>query len=573
MKTLRLWLLAPIAVSVLLSSAVQAQDEEPTTDDAEAAWPVLTVNLSSVNRVRDHIDFLFNLVDRPEITDLLNAQFANIRDLKGLNHDKPAGLMVFLSDGLAPFPIPVGYMPVDDIGELTQTVETMGAQIDAVPGEEGYYELIPRNGATQYVVLDNGYAFIGANRESIDREFARPETFAAKITNQYDICISANLSKTPKAIRKLVLGTIRASSQASMQQRDEEPDAAYEIRRAGAESNLKFIEQLLTEGEEATLGFKIDPTKQHAFLELVVRAQKDSNFADELLAAAGKVSYFHAAIDETVPMSVSYSANLAEQDKKTLLALLKFGEPATNRGIAKLPEETLPEDVPQLESIKALFDSLRATTKEGHLDAFVQMFGEPPEKFVVAGGIKLLDVDGFGVGLTDLLERARSSDSETDIELSVASHGDIVFHRLIGKEGPNRRDQRLFGDKPALYVGTGYGAVWFAVGGDQAVPTLGAAIDKVLASQSSPPPIRKLAPIQFVINANHFVRMNSASRETPGRFNELASTAFEAGGSDVLRVDGKAIENGFRMRVQVEHGFLRLLGMAIAGRIDRSQDL
>ena len=571
MKTLRFWLFALLAVS-LLPSAVRAQDEDTRTADEEPVWPVLTINLSSINRVREHIDFLFGLVDRPEITDLVDAQLANVRDLKGLNQDKPGGLMIFLSGGLAPLPIPVAYVPVEDIGELTQTVETMGAQIDAVPGEEGYYEFIPRNGATQYVVLENGYAFFGASRDSIERDFAHPEVFAAKISNQYDICISANLSKTPKDVRKLVLATIRASSQASMQQRDNEPESAYKIRRAGAESNLKFIEQLLTEGEEATLGFKVDPVKKQAYLELVIRAQDDSNFADDLLATTAESSYFHAAVDETVPISLSYSANIADQDRNTLLAILDAGVVGANRGVAELPEDTPEEDIPQLASVRAIFDSLRATTKEGHLDAFVQMFGEPPEKFVLAGGIKLLDAESFGVGLADLLERARSSDSETDIELSVASHGDVVFHRLTGKDGPNRRDERMFGSKPALYLGTGHGAVWFAIGGEQAVPTLGTAIDKVLASQSAPP-IRKLSPFQFVLNANHFVRMNAATRENPGRFNQLASEAFDATGSDVVRLDAKAIENGFRIRLQVENGFLRLLGMGIAGRIDRSQDL
>lgn len=572
MKTLRFWLFALLAVTLLPVTA-QAQDEEDTNPtDGEPAWPVLTINLSSIDRVREHIDFVFGLIDRPEITDLVNAQLANVRDLKGIHPEKPGGLMIFLSEGLAPLPIPVAYVPVEDIGELTQTVETMGAQIDAVPGEEGYYEFIPRNGATQYVVLDNGYAFFGASRDSIDREFARPEVFAAKISNQYDICISANLSKTPKAVRKLVLGTIRVSSQASMQQRDNEPEAAYKIRRAGAESNLEFIEQLLTEGEEATLGFKVDPAKKQAYLELVVRAQDDSNFADELLEATGKTSSFHAAIDETVPISVSYSANIPERDRKTLLAIFDAGVLGANRELSNLPEETLDEDIPQLEGVRAIFDSLRATTKEGHLDAFVQMFGEPPEKFVLVGGIKLLDAEGFGVGLTDLLQRARSSDSDTEIEMSVASHGDVVFHRLTGKEGPNRRDQRLFGDKPAMYVGTGHGAVWFAIGGEQAVPTLGTAIDKVVASGSAPP-ARQLSPFQFVMNMNHFVRMNAATRENPGRFNELATEAFDQTGSDMLRLDGKAIENGFRIRLQFENGFLRLLGMGIAARIDRSQDL
>ncbi len=581
--TYRVWVCLLLAAVSLCSVAVHAQDTEAEATDETAAWPVLTINLASIDRARGHVDFLFNLIDRPEISDLINAQLANFRDLKGLNHESPAGLMIFLSEGLAPLPIPVAYLPVSDIGELTQTVATVGAQIDAVPNEEGFYELTPRNGVKQHIMLHDGYAYIGASFDSVDRDFARPEAFAGGLSNRYDICISANLAKTSKSVRKLVLATIRASSQASMQQRDNEPVAAYEMRRAGAESNFRFVENLLTDGEEVTLGFKLDQLKQHAYLEVTVRAVPDSDFAGQLLEATGTPSYFHAAIDETVPMSLSYSANLAEADRKTFLTMVKFGEPEANRGIAELPADTLPEDIPQLETIKAMFSSLRATVREGHLDGFVQMFGEPPEKFVLLGGVKLLDASDFGIGLTDLLERARKSESNTDIELSVASHGDVVFHRLIGKEEPNQRDRRLFGDKPALYVGTGNNAVWFAIGGDDAIPTLKAIIDKVTDSQGSPPPLQDTKPFQFVLNMNHFVRMRNPERENPGgenprrgnrgRFGEMALEAFNEAGSDVLRVDAKAIENGFRIRMQVENGFLRLLGSMIAGRIDRSQDL
>jgi len=572
-----------LAAVSLFSVTLNAQDTERETDDEKAAWPVLTINLASINRARGHVEFLFDLIERPEISDLFNAQLANFRDLKGINHDSPAGLMIFLSEGLVPLPIPVAYLPVSDIGELTQTVATVGAQIDAVPNEEGFYELTPRNGVKQHIMLHDGYAYIGASFDSVDRDFARPEAFAGGLSNRYDISISANLAKTSKSVRQLVLATIRASSQASMQQRDNEPVAAYEIRRAGAESNFRFVENLLSDGEEVTLGFKVDPIKQHAYLDLTVRAAPDSDFAAQLLEATGTPSYFHAAIDETVPMSLSYSANLAEADRKTFLTMVKFGEPEVNRGVAELPADTLPEDVPQLETIRSLFSSLQATIKAGHLDGFVQMFGEPPEKFVLLGGVKLVDAGGFGVGVSDLLERARKSESNTDIELSVASHGDIVFHRLTGREEPNQRDRRLFGDKPALYVGAGNEAVWFAVGGDEAIPTLKAIIDKVAASQASPPPIQETKPFQFVLNMNHFVRMRNLERENPdnqnprrgnrGRFGEMALEAFSEAGSDVLRVDARAIENGFRVRMQVENGFLRLLGSMIAGRIDRSQDL
>ncbi len=53
----------------------------------------------------------------------------------------------------------------------------------------------------------------------------------------------------------------------------------------------------------------------------------------------------------------------------------------------------------------------------------------------------------------------------------------------------------------------------------------------------------------------------------------MALDAFDDAGSDILRIDGRPIENGFRVRLQFERGFMRLLAMAISRQIDRNLDL
>ena len=131
----------------------------------------------------------------------------------------------------------------------------------------------------------------------------------------------------------------------------------------------------------------------------------------------------------------------------------------------------------------------------------------------------------------------------------------------------------MFGENSALYFGTDKQALWFAVGGDDAIPTLRAAIDRVAAGNDAGPRRVELAPFQFVLNLTEWSHINQSERDQPGRFASLALQAFEQDGSDILRADARPLKNGFRIRVQAENGFLRLLGLAIAARIDDSQDL
>ena len=75
------------------------------------------------------------------------------------------------------------------------------------------------------------------------------------------------------------------------------------------------------------------------------------------------------------------------------------------------------------------------------------------------------------------------------------------------------------------------------------------------------------------MNGNHWLRFGAANGAFPERFGEMADEAFKQEGSDVLRIESRPVQNGFRFRLQVESGFLRLLGGVIAQRIDRSQSL
>jgi hypothetical protein len=585
-----------------------AQGVEKSDDSREVAKPVITINLASLNTALQRADYLFASIERPEISDLISFKLADIRDLKGINRELPAGVMIFLSEGIVPLPNPVGYLPVDDIGEFGQTLETVGARLTKLPEAEDLYELIPQRGVSQFVSWQNGYVFIGQNIDTVDRPFADPAVFGKTLAEKYDLSASANLRNTPDHIRELLLATLRNSTQAAMQQRDNEPEGAYRIRRAQAEGNLHTVESILEHGEELTIGFKVDETKNHAFLELIVRAKPDTPFATELIEAVGKPSRFAPALDATVPLSLSISAMLNEYNRKTLTELFSVGQTEISRGLSQLPPETPKEDIPELEPVRGLFDSLRATVKAGHLDGFVQFFGNAEEKFVLAGGVNLVDGTGFGTGLASILERASRFAGETEIEVAVASHGDVVFHRIKGNRRSTGEDV-MYGGTPSVYVGTDSQTVWFAVGGEDALPTLRAAIDKVNAGQQQAPD-NEQAPFEFVMNMNHWVRMQGqaieaaraeaeAAREAAGaaategappapnpaqerrnarrqrgsRFNELAGKAFDEPGSDVLHLDSRPIENGFRMRAQFENGFLRLIALAIAGQIDRQTDL
>ena len=576
MKRLLSALILPVLAFATIQLPAFGQDEEPVNSaDSEPVSPVISINIASIEKLRSNVDFIFELIGRNEMTDLINSQLANVRDLKGIDQKRPMGMMIFLQQGFIPTPIPVGYVPVEDIGELTQTVGTMRAELKPVAGEENAYEFIPRRGGTQAGIIQHDYLFITRSVENLDQNFVDPAAFSRKLSDRYDIAVSANLSTTPKPVKSLLLNTVKAALQTQMQQRDEEPDGPYRIRRANAESQLHMIENILKEGEELTFGIKVDQETQQAYLEFVVRAASDSRLADEMEGGIGKPSYFRGAIDETVPLSASMSLLMNETDRTTLTELFGFVTGEASRDLAGLPRDTLPEDVPELQSAKDFFGSLTKTAEEGLLDGFVQFLWADPDdsesrQFVLVGGAKLKDAEFFGSGLQDMLRRLKEREN-TPIDIAMETHGNAIFHRI--DPGPTADGQELYGQDFKIYIATDAQAVWFAVGGDRAVPSLKSTMDKVKNEIENPTRGKNLAPFQFIMNGNHWLRFGASNGVFPERFGEMAGEAFKQEGSDVLRIESRPVQNGFRFRLQVESGFLRLLGGAIAQRVDRRQAL
>jgi hypothetical protein len=99
------------------------------------------------------------------------------------------------------------------------------------------------------------------------------------------------------------------------------------------------------------------------------------------------------------------------------------------------------------------------------------------------------------------------------------------------------------------------------------------AIDRIAAGNDTGLRRGELAPFQVIVNLTEWININQSDGDQPGRFAALALEAFDANGSDVIRADARLLKNGFRVRIQFENGFLRLIGLAISGRIERRQAL
>lgn len=553
-------------VSLPSSQAQTKEPEKPKEPVLEQAIPLAILCASGFERWMGNMDYLFGTIEREELSDYVGGKLANVNDFKGFDKDKPLGMLIFLRPGLVPQPYPVTFVPVKNLADAIGTVSSGPFKVKKV--DETHYDLIAGN-QTFYAKLVGDYAWIATQADQLDYAFPDPLTVTKRLADRYDISIEFNLTQVPEGMKHIFLDFLRASTETSIQQRDGEPNTAYQMRRLNALDTLDWLDQLLLQGERLTLGAKVDPKSKHATIELDIMAKQDSAFAKALQDTAARPSFFANVVEDDVPLTFSMSVMMtpqnqkrfadffehAEQDAASLLANviegIKSGEDKKPANAAAPPADApkstgLPKSkrgatgnkvvkakIPVPPALHDVFESLRETAKTGHVDFFAQFIAdtksEGTPQFTLIGGAKIADGTRFAGGATEILNQLKDRPGAVRMDLSVDTHAGVTFHRISGGELDRAPDtQETFGSKPAFYLGLGSQAVWFALGQADALSQLKLVIDRVNTEPIARPDRRDFIPFQFHMHMKKWIELGEANSEKRMERIEAAISEQEA---------------------------------------------
>jgi hypothetical protein len=197
----------------------------------------------------------------------------------------------------------------------------------------------------------------------------------------------------------------------------------------------------------------------------------------------------------------------------------------------------------------------------------VRFTGEPPGRLVVVGGVQLGEGSRLADDLPELLRALAGARKNGSVQMAAERHGGVLLHRIAGNAPPPNA-QRLFGASPALYVGADPRALWFALGGETALPMLRQTMDRVNASGGGTQRSRQDAPLRLDVHAGQWVATLGSDLGNSPAERELMRNAF-ARGQDTARIDVATSENGLRLRLELQEGFVRLVGLGIVRQMDR----
>lgn len=572
-KKTKMRLACLVVLSLMPSLSVFAQSKEATKNEAkpavEKAIPLAVFCVAGVERWLGNADYLFEAVKREELSDFVGGQMSKLNDLKGIDKDKPFGMLVFLRPGLIPQPYPVSFVPVKNLSDLIGTVSNGPFKVKKI--DDTHYDLVMDNN-TIHALLVGDYAWLASEVDQLDFEFPNPADFTKRLSARYDISFEFNLTSVPEGMKNIFLDFLRASTETSMQQRDGEPEAGYQLRRLNAMNSLDFLEQLILQGERLTFGLSVDSKTKHASIEADVQAKPDSGLSQLLQDVSARTSYFASVLREETPLTFSMSWMMPPSNQKRLADFFETAEqevasqlansiagkkveekpsiaPATEapkvastgkpkRGGTGKPKKP---KIPVPQPIKDVFDSLRATALTGHIDFFAQFAADSKSngspEFTLLGGAKVVDGTKLASGVTEILKQIKDRPGLAALDFNIDTHKGVTFHRLLGSE-IRRSDELMYGGKPSLYIGLGSQVVWFAIGQPNVLTQLKQVIDRVEAAPPARPSGSDRIPFQLTMHMKRWIEFGQANTE------ELQQEAIKQREKAIAAQQAAAAANG-----------------------------
>jgi hypothetical protein len=561
--------------AVSLAAAVIVGFAVNSTRAQETEYPLAVVHAASVERLQRQAEVVFSTAGRDDINAKVQEwMHTSLLDLKGMDRTRPFGMMIYLKPGLGGLS-GIAYAPVENLDDFLQTLSLGSGNYRPVEGKPNRYT-VSNDVFPNYVAMHrDGYLFLTAEEDAaeLDRKFPAPEKLVQRLNSRYDLAFSLMIKSIPPATRQLFVTFLQTQTMAELQQRDDEPEAAYRVRKANGENTLDLLEKIITQGEELTIGGRIDSNSGLGEIDLEVAGTPDSKLAKFFQGMVGRRSLFANILSQPSMMTMGMSWQLDEKQRKAFIELFTLAPAELDRQAAKDGVEgTKP-------ALEPLFRTLLQSAESGHLDGFVQITGHGEGGFAVLAGARVTGGANLPRQLADVLSFAKEKFSGNDrianLELNVDQIDGLAVHALP-LTPPDRPGRWMYGEGAKLYVYATTQALWLSFGGDAALPALKAGVAAAKKPAAPGEERKPRVPFLFYTHASEWVTVQSESRgesERPvqpqiQRFREEVKASFDER-NDGLRLQVRPTDSGARLEFQFEKGWVGLLGRMIALRIER----
>ncbi|QDT70267.1 hypothetical protein MalM25_32130 [Planctomycetes bacterium MalM25] len=558
-------LLMALATLATLTPFGRAQTATAEADTAESATGLKTVavaGLSSRDELLKDLDFLGELGGRPGLSGVITFFSGGALDV--LEEGRPIGV-VLQTDG-ASF-TPLGCLPVTDIDRVLEVAENFGFEPLALDDDTYEIELPDQ---TIFFKSAGEWVFVAQSAAALASAPADPTQTLNKLTETYDLGVTASVPNVPEMYRQIALEELRNGMEEGLVQEEEESDEDFQARRDLAESQIDQLADMIQGLDQVTIGWSIDSEGRRTFLDAIITGLPDSDIALAMSVydrSTSGVSGFHRPEAAASMLTTGTTPpELLEKQAAQVDATVEMLRTQAEKGIEEADE--LPDDPAFREALHSATDDL--------IDAYGDMLRNGR---IEMGGSLNLEGDGFdlifGAYVTDpsKIESAfkklaaaaetQAGDKWPGIEWGYADHAGVKLHGMSIPVPDEGQAREALGETLRVLMGVGDERVYLAAGprGEEALKR---AIDDSAGLEN-----KEILPAEIIVSLGQVLaaaeKVSGDNPQAAAVIGMLVESLEEAPeGSDRLVMTTEAIENGVKVRYLIEGGVLEAIGKVAA---------
>lgn len=540
--------------SILTSFVIAVLALMPLRSHAQSApEPAVVISIANVQEQLADANYLMDAAGFGQMAFIIKAQSDQF--LKGVDRSKAAGILMYFGEE-SPEPRALGFIPVQNMDDILNTVADNLGEVDE--GED-HTTIVTDNGQEILVKQVGKYAFLSDNAEMFENIPADPESALGNLPTKYNLAAKVFGQRIPKNLRQQAIDAIRGGYEAQLERMGEEGDLASGLQKENFDFQMKQMESMINETDSVVIGMAADKDANSMFMDIEMTGLEGSPFAKRCEATLkGKPSRFLGFVNEDCAVNMNSCFSLLPEDAKNYKKM-----------IGDLREQILKE----IEADGDLSDEDMAKVKSA-TDELISVFNDTLDEGVMDSGliarVKKGDINlalGTRTAKPQKIEALLKENigllknemgDKLQVKLNSGSEMGVALHTLI-VEIPEDKEEFIdnFGKEVTIILGIGENAIYLAAGNDP-LPLLKEAMQK----SASASPGQKPMAMQWNVYLTPIFKF-AAGIENNEVVEAMAQKLAEVG-KDRLGITSSVMNNGMKMRFDMQDGVLQLISAATA---------
>ena len=459
-----------------------------------------------------------------------------------LDGSRPSAVAIFFREGKTK-PNLLFCLPVVDRANFENRLNKFGN----IHTQDGQTVLATRGMGTLYLKQRGSYMFISGSK-TILKQLPSERVLFESHAGKYDIGLDVDPTMIPESLKTKFFQ--------SMEKGAHDRPAQTRSEQELVDKWLREMESMIFDTKRFVMGVNIDTKRNRFTLESKLIGLEDSMIAEEAKRNLEmQPTQFGGFIRKGAGFNLNCCSNTWSDE------MLQYGK-IFGDTFQELEEITVDSRPGKSEIHRWMreFGAVLGETLQSERIDFGVTGVVKSGKLAVAMGLHVPNGARFEEAILGFFDGASRNDPSASYRPKFAQHGEIVFHQLEFRLPDDDQSRTVFGDSMMLTFGTGNSAAYLALG-ERGFELLKKSIDDSVGKQDRGP-VTMRADGQFSPWLAMVPNDTSDSRY-------LRSLIQNSSKVDRISFYSKPIEGGYKSRLELEMGFVRIAWKSVKRGIDR----